>query len=603
MSVENLNNRRPSSDHTTVLGSSSKNKRSILYGKTFVIDIVDNIISSKVEKLINAYGGKIIQSLEKSTDYLISDMIQNEGIKYNSSSETNNSRRDIEVKNGPSSKRKNSVDLINKANILNIKILSAKKFQHWLKSLLKKCRTNKKPTDQVASVLKGKVSLKIESMDQGQRPVFEFIPKWPDLGDALCKKKTKHSTENKYIGDKSGDDYSSDQYSTSEIGGMCELCDMPFMNYKEHINTKKHMRESQDEQRFHELDELINERPLNVIFNQFIPNKSEKKINRDQNLAQKTPNLKNCLDDTVITIIDSDSDDTEQKDVHCSFGNKTFKEQASVSLKRKYQFSDSDITFVPQKRPSKKLHSPVHDEINFYKKTKRKRKTHQKPSYKDIYKVEVVNSHPSKSNNDKIESDQPPVIIRLKRVQNSKNEYSSSDVESHRSMSSSDNDDEIPKDPTPDHRYIRVVRKPSFSDGTEISPSKGYTESQMFTFEHPELRHNIYKDIKNVSYYPTYTCIPDTKSSIEYIQEKMENLGTPSLNCTLSYNESLKVMSKMEPQKIGEWFYNIPKKIHDNLSFNSSTLVPLTDLSKIKSFEVPKKKVNRSSTSSNSIKY
>jgi len=36
-------------------------------------------------------------------------------------------RKDIEVKNGPHSKRKNSVDLINKANILNIKILSAKK--------------------------------------------------------------------------------------------------------------------------------------------------------------------------------------------------------------------------------------------------------------------------------------------------------------------------------------------------------------------------------------------------------------------------------------------------------------------------------------------
>lgn len=58
-------------------------------------------------------------------------------------------------------------------------------------------------------------------------------------------------------------------YSTSEIGGLCELCDMPFMNYKEHINTKKHMRESQDENKFHELDVLINERPLNVIFNQF----------------------------------------------------------------------------------------------------------------------------------------------------------------------------------------------------------------------------------------------------------------------------------------------------------------------------------------------
>lgn len=61
--------------------------------------------------------------------------------------------------------------------------------------------------------------------------------------------------------------------STSEIGGMCEICDMPFMNYKEHINTKKHMRESQDENRFHELDELINERPLNVLFNHFEPDK------------------------------------------------------------------------------------------------------------------------------------------------------------------------------------------------------------------------------------------------------------------------------------------------------------------------------------------
>lgn len=54
---------------------------------------------------------------------------------------------------------------------------------------------------------------------------------------------------------------------------MCELCDMPFMNYKEHINTKKHILESQDESKFFELDELINERPLNVIFNQFEPDK------------------------------------------------------------------------------------------------------------------------------------------------------------------------------------------------------------------------------------------------------------------------------------------------------------------------------------------
>lgn len=40
-----------------VLGSSSKNKKSILYDKTFLIDIDDNIVSSKVEKLINTYGG------------------------------------------------------------------------------------------------------------------------------------------------------------------------------------------------------------------------------------------------------------------------------------------------------------------------------------------------------------------------------------------------------------------------------------------------------------------------------------------------------------------------------------------------------------------
>lgn len=77
---------------------------------------------------------------------------------------------------------------------------------------MKKRRSNKKPTDKIANVLKGKVSLKIESMDQGQCPVFEFIPKWPDLGDTLSKKKPKHSAEHKYSEDNSGDDYSSDQY-------------------------------------------------------------------------------------------------------------------------------------------------------------------------------------------------------------------------------------------------------------------------------------------------------------------------------------------------------------------------------------------------------
>lgn len=62
-------------------------------------------------------------------------------------------------------------------------------------------------------------------------------------------------------------------YSTSEVGGMCELCDVPFMNYKEHINTKLHIRESLDDNKFHELDKLINERPINVIFDKFISKK------------------------------------------------------------------------------------------------------------------------------------------------------------------------------------------------------------------------------------------------------------------------------------------------------------------------------------------
>lgn len=78
---------------------------------------------------------------------------------------------------------------------------------------MKKNRANKNPTDKVASVLKGKVSLKIESMDQGQCPVFEFIPKWPDLGDTLCKNKPKITAQNNFSGCKSGDEYnSSDQY-------------------------------------------------------------------------------------------------------------------------------------------------------------------------------------------------------------------------------------------------------------------------------------------------------------------------------------------------------------------------------------------------------
>lgn len=54
---------------------------------------------------------------------------------------------------------------------------------------------------------------------------------------------------------------------------MCELCDIPFMNYKEHINTGRHLIESQDKKKFLELDELINEKPLDIIFNQFVTEK------------------------------------------------------------------------------------------------------------------------------------------------------------------------------------------------------------------------------------------------------------------------------------------------------------------------------------------
>lgn len=49
-------------------------------------------------------------------------------------------------------------------------------------------------------------------MDQGQCPVFEFIPKWPDLGVTLSKKKPIIQAQNNFNGNVSGDEYSSDQY-------------------------------------------------------------------------------------------------------------------------------------------------------------------------------------------------------------------------------------------------------------------------------------------------------------------------------------------------------------------------------------------------------
>lgn len=48
-------------------------------------------------------------------------------------------------------------------------------------------------------------------MDQAQCPVFEFIPKWPDLGDTLLKKKPNIPAQHTFNENKS-DEYSSDQY-------------------------------------------------------------------------------------------------------------------------------------------------------------------------------------------------------------------------------------------------------------------------------------------------------------------------------------------------------------------------------------------------------
>lgn len=265
----------------------------------------------------------------------------------------------------------------------------------------------------------------------------------------------------------------------------------------------------------------------------------------------------------------------------CSFSDKipsNLKEQefSLKSLKRKC-CSDTNISFVPQKRPS---NTPLYEKLNRDKKIKRKHKTYQKPTSKDIYKVEVVNSLPSSSKSDlhngRITSDKPPVIIRLKRVHISKNQNLLSDIDSNGSVSSDDCDKKIPeKDHIQDKRYIRVVRKPSFSNETRHSSSKVNSKNQIFTFEQPEVRQSF---PYNFSYYPTCTCIPHTMSSVEYIQDRMAQLGNNNFKCSFSFNESLKFLSNVEPRKIGEWFYNVPKKIQDDLSFDSNALVPLTQL-------------------------
>ncbi|VVC36544.1 BRCT domain,Zinc finger, DBF-type [Cinara cedri] len=555
MSMENHHDRLPSADH---LDPSNKNKRSILLNKSFLIDIVDKKVTSKVEKLIHLYGGKVLQALEKNTDYLISDYVQH-------NLEMSNCKSEIEVQNMLSSRQENSADIVKKAKLFNIHILTAKKFQHWLKSLLKKYRQNKNSTDKIANVLRGKVSLKIESLDQGQCPVFEFIPKWPDLGDTLCKKKPNIPTQNNFNRENEIDDeYSSDQYSTSEVGGMCELCDVPFMNYKEHINTKIHIRESLDDNKFHELDELINQRPLNSIFNQFTP---EKKISEVKHLIHEKTNVKSYTEATeeIINVVDTDSDDNDIKTRLCSVSDNpgTFEKQ-TICFKR--QYSATDITFVPQKRPSN-LQLTSDEETSYHKKTKRKHKTHQKSLSKHIYKVEVVEPNqilPKSKNTNK-----PPVVIRLKRVQHNENKYCSSDFNTDCLKDTSSLENHIPN-----HKFIRVVRKPSIYNDNNIRPvTKSFSNNHIFTFEYPELRRFIQKE---KLYHPISVNIPDTQSSVKYIDERISKQDNHNLKCAMSFSKSIKFILNMKPQQIGAWFFNIPKEIEDDYSFDSAVLTPLT---------------------------
>ncbi|XP_050531585.1 uncharacterized protein LOC126900127 [Daktulosphaira vitifoliae] len=569
--------------------AANKNKRSILNDKTFLIDIVNNIISSKVEKLINAYGGKILQSLEKNTSYLISDLRNNEKSLENNDSEHGNTIENIP--NTPSSKQNKSFDLISKATLLNVRIFSPKQFQQWLKSLLKKHRVSKSPVDKVASVLRGKISLKIESMDQGQCPVFEFIPKWPDLGDTLCKKKLKVPPEQSFEIDKSGEEYSSDQYSTSEIGGMCELCDVPFMNYKEHINTKKHLRESQDENKFQELDELINERPLSMIFNQISPENLPSYSETNVQMQLETSIVKSELDDSANTIVDTDSNDNE-KNMLSLYESSTVEEKPLSKLKRKC-CSDTNISYTPEKKRKTEFLSSCleeKEEIN-YKKIKRKRKVRQKNSSKDIYKVEVINSHiyPNKSSDilydDQNKMNKPPVIIRLKRVYNAIDNDTVNDGRSYSSDNCSTKTTPINASPIV-RRYIRVVRKESFSNSEGDTKLK--LKNLMFSFEQPNLHQKRSCDI---NYHPTFTCIPNISPSTQYVQESLSKLNDHIIKFkTLPFNKSLEVLSNMDPQRFGEWFYKIPRKIQDDLSFDSSSLVPLTNASYCSSLVNGKKK-------------
>lgn len=233
--------------------------------------------------------------------------------------------------------------------------------------------------------------------------------------------------------------------------------------------------------------------------------------------------------------------------------------------------SDINMSFVPQKRPCT---SSLQKDVKLYKKTKKKHKIRQKSISRDIYKVEFVNSDTSNLtndlNDDSINSNKPPVIIRLKRIKRSKMKKFPSDTNYHNVTS--DNHRNIP---IPVYRHIPVVRKQSFSNQTEVVSSKKASNNHIFTFEQPRLNQNNFN-----TYFPTSTCIPYTKPYVGHIKDKIIELEKRSFMCTLSLKESIQIISNMELQKIGEWFYNTPTKIQDELSFDSNTLVPFTELSK-----------------------
>lgn len=157
---------------------------------------------------------------------------------------------------------------------------------------------------------------------------------------------------------------------------------------------------------------------------------------------------------------------------------------------------------------------------NYHKKLKHK--LHQNTSFNDIYKVEVVDTKSSNSINilkdNEIESYLPPVIIRFKRVQHSKCKLNSS-------------------------------------------------KNHIFNFEQTKLRkHTSYDNF----YYPTSSCVINTKSCVEYINKKITKINNNNNNikCTFPFKKSIKILSIIDPSIIGEWIYNIPKKIQDDFLLN-----------------------------------